>query len=165
MCGFITPGFQAADENWFGYCFSMQCQNVNVSTSVSRMNSSYVRKNNNVGDEHHKSTLFGPRQILRCTGKEQNGLRRIFQKSSTPRRDTLQTFPQGSALFTSTWPDASKSITETTGKRLTEWTSSLIYSESKHLRTRWKSHLNLEVNKVKWFFFFKCYDMKKIYSI
>lgn len=36
--------------------------------------------------------------------------------------------PSGSALFTSTWPDASKSITETTKKRLTEGTSSLIYS-------------------------------------
>jgi len=79
-----------------------------------------LEKNNNVGDEHHKSTLFGPRSILRCKGKEQNGLRRIFQKSSTPSRDTLQTYPRGSTLFTSTWPDASKSITETTGKRLTE---------------------------------------------
>lgn len=109
---------------------------VHFSTSISRMNSSDVRKSNNVGDERHKSCLFYSRCLDRgryyaVQEKEQNGLWRcILQKSSTPPRDTLQTFPQDQhCSLTSTWPDANKSITETTKKRLTEGTSSLIYSK------------------------------------
>lgn len=69
-----------------------------------------------------------------------------------------QTFPQesGSALFASTWPDASTSIKETT-----EGTSSLIYSRVQQsenvLIISFQPGANRKLKDFK-----KCYDVKEI---